>query len=110
MVTNTYIAPPNILILRFLVDASFRFLSTNLLKNIVVNIGIVQNVYDKSINLSKLVNISSLGIASWKTKLYAINESNATIEVVNLASISSVGIHNTHQATTKINKTGRIIL
>ena len=64
MVPNMYIAPPNILILRFLCDASFRFLSTNLLKNIVVNIGIAQNTYDKSINLSKLVNISSLGITS----------------------------------------------
>ena len=110
MVANMYIAPPNILILRFLIDASFRFLSTNLLRNIVVNIGIAQNTYDKSINLSKLVNISSLGITSWKTKLYAINESNAKIEVVNLDSISSVGIHKTHQATDKSNKTGRIIL
>ena len=105
-----YIAPPTNLIFLFQDDARFWFFSIDLLKRIVVNIGIAQKAYDKSINLSKLVNISSLGITSWNTKLYAINESNATIEVVNLDSISSVGIHNTHQATDKINKTGRIIL
>ena len=105
-----YIAPPTNLIFLFQDDARFWFFSIDLLKRIVVNIGIAQKAYDKSINKSKLVNMSSLGISSWKTKLKAISERKATIEVVNLASISLVGIHNTHKATTKINKTGIIIL
>ena len=45
-----------------------------------------------------------------KTKLYAIKASNATIEVVNLASNFGVGIHRTDQATHKIKNTGMIIL
>ena len=105
-----YITPPMVLIMLFLLLARFWLRSTNLLRNMVVNIGIAQNVYDKRINLSKLVNISNLGISSWKTKFYAINESKATIEFVNLDSIWSVGIHNTLQAIAKINKTGIIIL
>ena len=58
---------------------------TNLLKNIVINVGIAQNAYDRSIYLSKFVKYSSLGMSSWKTKLYAIKASKATIEVVSLA-------------------------
>ena len=105
-----YITKPTDLISLFKCDARFLLFSIALLKRIVVNIGIAQKRYDKSINLSKLVNMSSLGITSWKTKLKAISERKATIEVVNLASTSSVGIHNTYQATAKINKIGMIIL
>ena len=49
-------------------------------------------------------------MSSKKTKLYAINESKATMDVVNLASSFSVGIHNTYQAIPKIKKIGIIIL
>ena len=72
----------------------------------VINVGIAQNAYDRSIYLSKFVKYSSLGMSSWKTKLYAINASKDTIEVVNLDSICLGGIHNTDHAIIKINKTG----
>ena len=78
----------------------------------VINVGIAQNAYDRSIYLSKFVKYSSLGMSSWKTKLYAINANRATIEVVNLVSSWEliIGIHSTDQATSKITKTGMIIL
>ena len=49
-------------------------------------------------------------MSSKKTKLYAIKDSRATIDVVSLASSFSVGIHNTYHAMPKIKKIGIIIL
>jgi hypothetical protein len=59
-----YTAKPHRLINLFKYDDRFLLFSTVLLKRIVVNIGMAQKRYDKSINLSKLVNISNLGISS----------------------------------------------
>ncbi|MDA8608758.1 hypothetical protein N9K93_02140 [Candidatus Pelagibacter bacterium] len=61
-------------------------------------------------NLSKAVRYSNFGISFAKTKLYAIKDKRATIEVASLASKYFVGIHSTNQATHNIKNTGTIIL
>ena len=72
--------------------------------------GIAAYMYDIKIIKSMVVRYSSFGNSESITKLYAIKASNATIEVVNLASNFGVGIHRTDQATHKIKNTGIIIL